>query len=340
MRPEFLMVEHTAMRMKNRLRTMIIALGLIISASGAAAAFFTDDAKAAPKYIRSGSVRFSYPDDEKPDQLADKDFSVIADLGELGDRLEPYREGEDIYLSFKTFLGGDSPVIAVPRLEVITKGLLPGGHISVYMREDGKEEKKLAEISGTDGSSFIYGDPSSIAPGKERSYDYRIHIDKLPEENFLELNFDFSIAASQLNNNEELLSGDYKGEEAYKEIKDKYDKENSDIAGFTDHTDLRDAVDEEGEAISMERIKKRAVRLIPNILIKGNGGGELQWFLLEGENRQSLASEPDGSLRVLINIRHIDRSFEYEFRNEAGLVTSEEVRFAYDEGTGEIYVLE
>ena len=98
-----------------------------------ASAFFTDMESYGSDTVKTGELLFSFPDDSKPEGGKDKDFSIVADLGDHGDRLTPYKEGEDIEISFRAYLGGDVPAIVVPRLEVITGGI---GENDFVVREE------------------------------------------------------------------------------------------------------------------------------------------------------------------------------------------------------------
>ncbi len=327
------------MKKRSFLKAVLMMGSLCITLSaGAAAAFFTDRASYMASGIRAGTMDFSYPDDKKPEGASDKDFAIIADSGDFEDRISPYREGDELFLRFKAYFGGETEGILVPRLELLTKGLEPDGIISVFMTEDGKEEVRLGEIAGKDGSSFFYGEPSVTKPDSEKEFVYRIRIDRLPEEALLELNFDFSIASGQLKNNEELP--DKTGEEAYEKLKDKYDGEASDIIGFTEHTDLSEAVDEDGNDFDTSLMKKTAVRLIPNILDEGNSRTYVFWYVKDEEGRRPLKANADGSLSILISKRYSSRSFEYEIWNRAGHIVSEEVSFGYDDATDMPFVRE
>lgn len=318
---------------KHIIKIFIIAAALMTAGAAGASAFFTDMESYGSDTVKTGELLFSFPDDSKPEGGKDKDFSIVADLGDHGDRLTPYKEGEDIEISFRAYLGGDVPAIVVPRLEVITEGIGEDGLIRIFLTGEDGSEAELGTIKGTEGSSFFYGRPSVMEPDSEKVFKYRIHVEKLSDEQIPRIDFDFSIAASQLKSNEELVSGGASGEMVYEDIKEDHDGEESGINGFTSYTDLEDAVDENGEYIPDSALRKTVVRLTPNIIEPGSGGERIRWYKVHGADREIIEPGKDGALILMLGEKNIHYSFEYEISNEAGVIVSDPVSFIYEDGT-------
>ncbi len=331
------------MKLSRDLRLGFAACFIFIGASVfAASAFFTDISSFAPRQLRTASIGFGYPKDKIPEDInTDKDFSVIADFGDHNEKLSPYREGDIIELCFSTFVSGSVPSIVIPRLEVISEGLGTDGVISVAVSEGESEAGALGRIEGKDGSSFFHGPISRAEPGDEKVYRYRISIEKLSEDVLLILDFDFSICAVQLKGNEELLEDGISPEEAFDSIYDAFKGNDTDetpdsgdgVEGFTEYTDLSDAVEPDGEDAGASASRRIAMELGANVSSMGSDTGDMTWYqLIDGERKLLCVSGVDDRITVLINERTAQYGICYELLGRAGSICSDIYGFDYNEG--------
>ena len=312
-------------RARHKLLVIMLSAAAMLLANRASA-YFMDMASYKGAMLRTGHMLLSYPDSLKPSGAEGGEVAIIADMTEYDQRLTPFKDGDSISISFRTYLEGDCGAILVPRLGINKKGS-DEGQVIIKTAINGGGFAPLETIDGPAGEYAVYGGYEELSPGHEMEFSYIISIEGLPAADELMLDLDFSICGVQKPGNEELIAPGSESQDIYTAIyEDHFDPVRDNVTGFTEYRDLGDAVRPDGSPASDSSSEHVLVVLSPNIVDKGSDEPGIRWFAVRDGKEQPIDTGEGGSIRLAINRYSISCGFRYEVWNRAGRISSDTIR--------------
>lgn len=273
------------------LTAMMLAAALTVTI---ASAYYTDMITESSVLLKTADIGFG-----------DEDGRIMADISGFDDRLKPLSEGESFEISFSTAYSGDVDAYAVTRLVIAAEGFSDGDIIRVT---DGENEIYMHEADGT-----IYSKPMQVKKGDEIIKKYRITIVKKNGTEPISFKYDFTLAAMQKKENEELYE---KYEDDGKGLYEAIEKGSS-VNGFSDVTKKEDVTDGD-EGVSDKKYYKLSVN--PEIT---EGYGDITAYRWHVSDDETVGT--DKSITLMLNKRNVGTGLKLwlEAENEAGYVTSD-----------------
>lgn len=288
----------------------LIKKGIVLSAAGLMAlsavkssAWFTDRA-GADAGTRTAFLDFSL-----------NGHAAECDLSEEQGHLLSFQKGESFRVIFRTAYNGNTDCYCLPRLRILSDD--PGAAIEL---SDGTD---TARSSGEE--TMLTSAPEYVREGDSLEFIYTVT--SLTDDNPMGLRYEFSLAAAQMEGNQNIIDTDVSYDEIFDDIRQKNDMtawdELSDIYGFTACTGPEDVWDLHLQA-SPENGFIHAVELRPELQPGNSPAFTTSWFLRQeaGEQEVLHAGNEDARLILRLSGALSEAAVRYELANEAGISAS------------------